>query len=202
MSFATLYNPTTHKVDAATGTMHVVGSNGFLSGECTQTGSYVRKYMDDKLDKSLAKTGGSSQPYIELRYAEVLLNCAEAAVEIGKIPEAKAKVNMVRARAGIAPLDDASTTLTRIRHERMVELAFENHRYWDVRRWRIADQIWNNLSGQALRPYWDIQANAYRFERKAANAQFVKTFPVSLYYEKINATQMSQNPKLVQNPGY
>jgi len=202
MSFATLYNPTTHKVDATTGTMHVVGSNGFISGECTQTGSYVRKYMDDKLDKSLAKTGGSSQPYIELRYAEVLLNYAEAAVELANINEAKAKVNMVRARAGIALLDDASTTLSRIRHERMVELAFENHRYWDARRWRIADQIWNNLSGQAIRPYWDIQASAYRFERKAANTQFVKTFPVSLYYEKINTTQMTQNPKLVQNPGY
>lgn len=202
MSYATLYNPATHKVDNVNGTMHVVGSNGFLSGECTQTGFYVRKYMDPMLDKSLAKTGGSSQPYIEMRYAEVLLNYAEAAAELGNVAEAKAKTNLVRARAGIAPLDDAATTINRIRHERMVEFAFENHRYWDARRWRIADQIWNNLSGNAIRPYWDIQANAYRFERKNANNQFVKTFPVSLYYEKINTTQMSQNPKLVQNPGY
>ena len=202
MSYATLYNPVTHQLDATNGTLHVVGSNGFLSGECTQTGSYVRKYMDDKLDQALAKTGGSSQPYIEMRYAEILLNYAEAAIELAKVPEAKAKINLVRARAGIVALADADVTLNRIRHERMVELAFENHRYWDVRRWRIADQIWNNLSGLAIRPYWDIQANAYRFERKAANTQFVKTFPVSLYYEKINATQMTKNPNLVQNPGY
>jgi len=203
-SFSTLYNPTTHKIDPVNGTLHVVGSNGFAGTnvECTQTGFYVRKYMDDKLDQSLAKTGGSSQPYIEMRYAEILLNYAEAAAELGNIPEAKAKLNMVRNRAGIAALNDVDVTIDRIRHERFVELAFENHRYWDVRRWRIADKIWNNLSGQALRPYWDIQANAYRFERAPANTTFVKTFYPYLYYEMINTTEMSKNPNLVQNPGY
>jgi starch-binding outer membrane protein, SusD/RagB family len=202
MSYATLYNPATHQVDQVNGTLRVVGSNGFISGECTQTGFYVRKYMDDKLDRALAIRNGSTQPYMELRYAEVLLNYAEAAAELGKTADAKAKINMVRERAGIALLDDASTTVSRVRHERFIELAFENHRYWDVRRWRIAHEIWNNLSGQAIRPYWDIQANAYRFERAPANNRFVKTFEPKLYYEMINTGQMAQNPKLIQNPGY
>jgi hypothetical protein len=201
MSYATLYNPTTHQIDNVNGTLHVAGSNGYVSGESTATGFYVRKYMDPTLAQALAKTGGSSQPYIEIRYAEVLLNYAEAAMELNNAEEAKAKVNMVRARAGIALLNDASTTLARIRHERLVELAFENHRWWDYRRWRISDKIFNNLWVKEIRPYWDIQANAYRFERAQAGV-YPKTFPPSLYYEKIATSQIATNEKLVQNPGY
>lgn len=201
MSYVTLYNPVTHKVDNVNGTLRVAGSNGFLSGESTATGYYVRKYMDPALSQALARTGGSSQPYIEIRYAEVLLNYAEAAMELNNLTEAKAKVNMVRARAGIALLDDAATTLSRIRNERLAELAFENHRWWDYRRWRLSDKVFNNLWVKAIRPYWDIQANAYRFERAQAGI-YPKTFPPSLYYEMIAGSQIATNEKLIQNPGY
>lgn len=201
LSFSTLYNPATHQVDNVNGTLHVCGSNGFVSGESTATGFYVRKYMDPSLSQALARTGGSSQPYIEIRYAEVLLNYAEAAMELNNVAEAKEKVNMVRARAGIVLLDDASTTLTRIRHERLVEFAFENQRWWDYRRWRISDQVFNNLWVKAIRPYYDIQAKAYRFEREQAGV-YPKTFPPSLYYEMIDPSDITTNEKLIQNPLY
>lgn len=201
MSYATLYNPVTGKVDNVNGTVRVAGSNGFLSGESTATGFYVRKYMDPALSQALAKTSGSSQPYIEIRYAEVLLNYAEAAMELNNLTEAKAKVNLVRARAGIALLNDAAITLSRVRNERLAELAFENHRWWDYRRWRLSDKLINNLWVQAIRPYFDIQAKAYRYERARAGI-YPKTFPPFLYYEMIANSQLETNEKLIQNPGY
>ena len=78
----------------------------------------------------------SGTDYIVFRYAEVLLNFAEAAFELGKEGEAIIPVNQIRSRAGISSL--SSITRDQIRHERKVELAFEGHRYWDLRRWRTA----------------------------------------------------------------
>ena len=200
-AYSTLYNVTTHKIDNANGTLRVVGSNGLVSTDGTKSGCYVRKYMDPALERSLATSSGSSQPWIEIRYAEVLLNYAEAAVELGNIAEAKAKMNIVRARAGIAAVNDAAVTIDKVRHERMVELAFENHRWWDMRRWRIADKILNNTRLRSIRPYYDVQQNAYRYESGFAGTWY-KTFLPKVYYEMIANAELTKNPKLVQNPGY
>jgi len=108
---------------------------------------------------------------------------------------------MIRSRAGIVLLDDGEVTVDRIRHERMIELTFEGHRWWDYIRWRIADQIFNNRPVQQLRPYFDIQHNAYRFE--VANVpQSFKTFNVRAYNVAIPAEELVKNPLLVQNPNY
>lgn len=74
----------------------------------------------------------------DIFYGEILLNFSEAALELGKSAEALDAINQIRDRAGIARL--ASIDREKIRHERKVELAFENHRYWDLRRWRTAVQ--------------------------------------------------------------
>ena len=71
------------------------------------------------------------------RYAEILLNYAEAAFELGKPTEALDAINQIRDRAGIALL--TSIDREKIRQERKVELAFEGNRYWDLRRWRTAE---------------------------------------------------------------
>lgn len=198
--YSALYNPETHKIDE-TGTLHVVGKSGFGGSEKTNTGFYMRKYLNPALERSQIRTNGSDQHWIALRYAEVLLNYAEAAMELNKTAEAKEKINMIRERAGIAALEDVSVTLERIRHERMTELTFEGHRWWDYIRWRTADQVFNNRSVQQLRPYYDIQEDAYRFE--VTNVpQVFKTFNVRAYNVAIPAEELVKNPLLVQNPNY
>lgn len=195
-----LYNTETHQIDD-NGTLHVVGQSGFGGSEKTNTGFYIRKYLDPSLERSQVRTMGSSQHWIAIRYAEVLLNYAEAAVELGKIQEAKEKINMIRSRAGIAPLEDADITIVSARHERLVEFAFESHRWWDYRRWRVADGIFNNMAVKQLRPYYDVQEDAYRFEIEDIPQQY-KTFNVRAYYVPIPADELAKNQSLVQNPNY
>ncbi|MEX2593166.1 MAG: RagB/SusD family nutrient uptake outer membrane protein [Anditalea sp.] len=196
-----LYNLTTHQPDNENGTIRIVGVNGFGSGsvEKTQTGFYIRKYLDYNMAQSRAAS--SDQAWIVFRYAEVLLNYAEAAVELDKISDAKWATNEIRDRAGIKLLDDAEVTLERVRHERLVELAFESHRWWDYRRWRISDKKLNNVRFTALKPYYDVQADAYRFETAVAG-RWHKTFDAKAYYERIDPGEIAKNPTLIQNPNY
>jgi hypothetical protein len=196
-----LYNLTTHQPDNTNGTLRIVGVNGFGSGstEKTQTGFYIRKYLNYNMEQSRAAY--SDQAWIVLRYAEVILNYAEAAVELNKISDAKWATNEIRDRAGIKPLDDAEVTIERVRHERLVELAFENHRWWDYRRWRISDKVINNARFTALKPYYDVQADAYRFETALAG-RWPKTFEAKAYYERIDPGEIAKNPNLMQNPNY
>lgn len=198
--YSALYNPQTHAIDE-NGTLHVVGKSGFGGSEKTNTGFYMRKYLNPALERSQIRTNGSDQHFIAMRYAEVLLNYAEAAFELNMKAEAKDKVNMIRERAGIVALEDAEVTLDRIRHERMIELTFEGHRWWDYIRWRIADQVFNNRAVQQLRPYYDVQQDAYRFEITNVPQSF-KTFNVRAYNVALPGEELVKNPLLVQNPNY
>ena len=199
--FSALYNPITHQPDNINGTLHIVGLSGFGGTEKTQTGFYIRKYLDFNLDQLLAMGGNSDVSWIEFRYAEVLLNFAEASYELNKISDAKWAINEIRNRAGIKLLEDAEITLDRIRHERLVELAFENHRWWDYKRWRISDKVLNNTRFSALKPYYDIQAEGYRFETAVAG-RWPKTFDAKVYYQRIDPGEIASNPNLIQNPNY
>ncbi|MFT3746892.1 MAG: RagB/SusD family nutrient uptake outer membrane protein [Agriterribacter sp.] len=182
--------------------MHVIGNNGIGGGggEVSQTGFYIRKYLNPSYDRSTVAPWTSSQSFIDFRYAEVLLNYAEAAAELGKSTDAAWALNEIRTRAGIKTVTEAEATINKVRHERQVELAFENHRYWDMRRWRIADQLLNNTKLDALLPYFVIRDNAYIF--KTTGVGWPKTFTPNMYYERINPDEISKNSKLIQNPGY
>jgi starch-binding outer membrane protein, SusD/RagB family len=202
-AYTALYNPITHAV-AADGTIHVGGLSGTTGTEVSQTGFNMKKYLDPSLAQALVTssgTTGSTQPWMMIRYAEVLLNYAEAAVELGRIPEAKDKINLIRARAGIALLGNADITVARVRKERNNELAFENQRWYDFRRWHQSDVLLNNWWPKMLKTYYDLQQQKYRFE--TANAgRYSKTFNPKVYYEMIPTAQLTLNPNLVQNPGY
>lgn len=180
-----------------------VGKDGPLTNnDPTKTGFYIKKFMNPT---SRLDYGKSTTPWYVFRYAEVLLNYAEAAIELGKTGDALWAVNEIRNRAGIAPL--TSITRDQVRHERRIELAFENHRWWDIRRWRIADEILSNTQFHALYPWlmWEEGKKPsqmkYTFEKVNAPKN-TRTFPAKLYYEIISAGEITKNPKLVQNPGY
>jgi hypothetical protein len=123
----------------------VVGFSGPIDGlEFTaQTGFYIRKYLDPQVGSGTIGTR-SAVWWIRYRYAEVLLNAAEAAFELGQPDVAANYMNQVRARAGLTtPLTTADITFNRIVHERRVELAFEGHQLFDMKRWRLAHVVWN-----------------------------------------------------------
>lgn len=106
------------------------------AGETT-TGYYLKKMVDENHDV-IAYPGGTA-PFTILRYAEVLLNKAEACYNLGKTAEANDAVKAIRSRVGLPYTSKGGSDLwTAIRQERRVELAFEGHWYWDLRRWGVA----------------------------------------------------------------
>ncbi|GAA4310436.1 RagB/SusD family nutrient uptake outer membrane protein [Compostibacter hankyongensis] len=183
--------------------MHIIGDHG-IGGNLgnTTTGFYVRKYLDPAYTETdAAVSRGNDNPYIDMRYGEVLLNYAEAAIELGKVSDAAWAVNEIRGRAGIKLLGDGEVTRDRVRHERQVEMAFEGgRRYWDTRRWRLADKLINNTKFTALYPYYNFKDKAYIF--KTLKVGYALTFYPKLYYERIPPAEISKDPKLIQNPNY
>lgn len=163
------------------------------------TGFGVMKYLDESHNNK-GERETSSTDYIIFRYGEVLLNFAEAAFELGKTTEALDAVNQIRSRAGIAQL--TSITQDRIRHERKIELAFEGHRYWDLRRWRIAEQVIPvNRSG--LRFILDYATRKYKLVVLTNyDGVTAPVFQARNYYFPITARRISNNGNLQENPGY
>ena len=97
--------------------------------------------------------------------------------------------------------------MEKIRHERRVELAFEGHRFWDLKRWRIADKDvsqggLNGFKGSALYPWYNINDQKFTFEINPNTPKQTRVFLKRNYYTKIGANDMNSNPKLIQNPGY
>jgi hypothetical protein len=117
----------------------------------TKTGYYLKKFMNDAYPLQNPWGNAGFQPWIYFRYAEILLNFAEASNEVygpdavpsGASFSARQTINMIRARTGVnmpAVIAVGQDNMrTAIRHERQIELAFEEHRFYDVRRWKIAE---------------------------------------------------------------
>ncbi|MGQ8337775.1 RagB/SusD family nutrient uptake outer membrane protein [Sunxiuqinia sp. A32] len=177
---------------------------GADAGDASKTGFYQKKFFDETLED--VNMGKSETPWPVFRLGEIYLNMAEACVEIGgKDNEALTAINKIRDRAGIALL--SSVSLDDVRHERKVELAFEGHRFWDLKRWRLSSKDvseggLNGFRGSALYPWYDIQDGKYVFEIGNKPPKQTRIFLEKNYYSKINNDDMNSNPNLVQNPGY
>jgi hypothetical protein len=171
------------------------GSSGISYG----SGFGVLKMLNDASEVNFTERDGIDCPIF--RYGEILLNLAEASYELGNNDEALEAVNQIRDRAGIALL--TSVDREAIRHERKVELAFEGHRYWDVRRWRIAvDKL--STPGSRLRYILDYETGKYKLiiypDYDGPNTPPV--FHERNYYFPVTLKRTGQNPNLVENPGY
>ena len=181
---------------------HIVGKSGSGNYSGNMTGFFMRKYLNENMPQSEVIENYSEQHWIEFRYAEALLNGAEAAVEMGQhLDDALLWINDIRSRADIKQLSLSDLTVDKVRHERRIELAFENHTYWDLRRWRIADKEIETKQYTGLCPYFDINKQKYIFEEVAAN-KYYYTFDVKMYYGRIPDGEIAKNEKLKQNPYY
>lgn len=186
------------------------------STEVSNTGFYIKKFIDPATLSS-ARGVGSDIAWPRFRYAEVLLNAAEAAFELGgaNISDALTYINKVRERAGFPPnsLNAGTLTMARIQNERRVELAFEDHRTWDLSRWRLADTYWNGQANNpkavmyALYPYRIVKPGdptkdgKYVFDKFVA-PKFVapRFFQIGNYYSSISQDVLDNNPMIVKNP--
>ena len=159
------------------------------------------KFMNEKVNFP-AEYG--TQPYIFMRLGEIYLNYAEALYHIGEEAEARKYINLIRERAreGKNVLPDikasGSELLDKIRHERKIELAFEEHRYFDVRRWKIAEQTENKIE-RKIQIIKDPQTGkkTYTFEQ----VQERKFLPQH-YLMPIPRSEIRKNSLLEQNPNY
>ncbi|GAA3623600.1 RagB/SusD family nutrient uptake outer membrane protein [Flavivirga jejuensis] len=164
------------------------------------TGFGVMKYLDEDVDIG-STWSNSGTDYQVFRLGETLLNYAEAAMELGYTGDALTAVNQIRTRAGIATL--GSVTLDQIRHERRVELAFEGHRYWDLRRWRIATtELTRSFSG--LKYVLDYTTQKYKVSviNNYDGTTDAPNFYEKMYYFPISLSRTGANSNLIENPGY
>ena len=177
----------------------------------SNTGFYIRKYVSESPQDGVRPSLASNW-YPWFRLGEIYLNAAEAAFELNK-PEAKDYINKVREVHGGFPANSI-TTLTNdiIRNERRVELAFEDHRYFDLKRWRIADKVWNgqdsdpvaNVNG--LYPYRTYRPGhaddgKYIYQRvRPTRFKRARFFRMANYYTAIEQSVLDNNPKIVKNP--
>lgn len=172
-------------------------------GNYTRTGFSFKKFLDSRIP-TLYGYMNSLTDYIDFRYAEVLLNYAEAVAESGLtiddcVAKATEALNMTRRRA--AHTVDIALTPENVQRERRVELAFENRRFWDLYRRREMHEMFDNSMMHALLPVLDLRETppSYIFVRSDIQRVIRYTFLDYYYYHAIPGIASNG---LVQNPNY
>lgn len=171
----------------------------------TKTGFYIRKITNPS--KAVVEPNTSDQNYIDIRYAEILLNYTEAALESGtNLPQALDVINQVRNRAGIKLLTSGELTIDRLRNERKVELAFEDKRFWDIRRWRIGKDLFKNTLMRGLYPYLKYTGSGYNYIFKKMSGYPIdngvsRVFEEKDYYSNLSG-YIGTNKNIINNPGW
>ncbi len=163
-----------------------------------KTGFLIRKRVDENILRPIS--GEDETDWILFRAGEMYLNAAEAAFERGETDEAKRLINIIRDRAGMP--DKETLTVEDIRNERFVELYIEEHRYWDLRRWRIAVEELNGKGFNGVRWVYHIDEDKYTLQLVGADFNQIRTFAERNYYFPIGLSRLADNPNLVENPGY
>jgi len=183
------------------------GRNGAPILGATPTGYYLKKYCDKTVDLRPNSSNTKRHGWIIFRLGEFYLNYAEALYywknKNNTYTDAEFTlspldaVNKVRARSDVGmPAIPASDNFeARLRRERMVELAFENHRFWDVRRWKIGSQTQSSIV------LMNITKNANN------ELVFTRVLKPRVWDEKMNLfpipdVEIRKNPNLTQNPGW
>jgi len=165
----------------------------------TVTGYYAKKLLDPNNTDLLVNR--STQSWIELRYAEVYLNLAEAKAGLGDFAGSASVLSELRAKRGLGMVNynNQSSAMAAIEHERMVELAFEGHRFWDLRRWRKAHIV---LNGRRVTGH-KIESTGGGYSYQVVDADNVdRSFNPRLYYLPIPESEVLVNLGLTQIQGW
>ncbi len=165
----------------------------------TKTGYYLRKMLDITVDGEI---DNNENTWIEMGFPEVLLDYAEACIELGELNEGINAINMIRNRAG---LPDRPLTATQdqarewYRHERLIEMLASGDRWYCIRKWMICDEVIKNVH-----PLWIYHFNdgvSLYIYNTAIDAD-ERAWNNRQYWLPISRTEMNKAPQLQQNPGY
>jgi hypothetical protein len=172
----------------------------------TKTGYYIKKFLDPTIAGQFFY---NTTTWVEFRYAEILLNYAEACIELGgtDLPLGIDALNLVRNRAGL-PDRDRTTTVqalarTWIQHERAIEFFGEGHRYYDLRRWMMYGSVIENVYGMKIKQMvngnveWKLDLTDKEDDRLTWTAASIK-----YYWLPLSRTEMNKAPNLQVQPGY
>lgn len=181
----------------------------------SRTGYYMRKFIDDN-PAIVDQHTRQEIPWPFFRYTEAVLNYVEACIELGEEAEAKLWLNKIRFRAGMPAVTDAGDALRqRYRNERLIELAFEEHRYHDARRWMIAPTTIGRKAnyvsikgalkaGKSVSIYkydtdnYDYTYSVFNIDTGVENRNWLD----KMYFLPIHRDEINRNDKLKQNPGF
>ncbi len=183
----------------------VGGANGQPRANATKTGYYLKKYVVESVNLEPTSTTLRQHTWVLFRYGEVMLNYAEAMNEVYGPADAATygmtaldAVNMIRQRAGMPdfPADlNQDDFRKKLRNERRVELAFEDHRFWDIRRWMIGEETTEILGMRiTTNPYGGFAYRQFKLEERVYEER------MNLY--PIPQSEIYKNPGLEQNTGW
>ena len=169
----------------------------------TRPGYFLRKYMDENITDPIDTRIGNT-PWTFFRLGEIYLNYAEANYYLGNEVVCREYINKIRSRTGVlmpAVTETGANLLKRLQNERRIELAFEGHRFFDVRRWKIAPVVLNINTKKML-----VQKNA---TTGVISFSVIDLLPARAFFDKnyrlpIPQTEIDKNtnPGFTQNTGY
>lgn len=203
------------------------GNGGFINGIDTReavqenwngsrTHYYVRKFIDPNPALPDNQSNAQIVPWPFIRYTEMVLTYAEACIELNEEEEARNWLNKIRFRVGMPAITESGQALVeRYRNERRIELAYEEHRYHDARRWMIAPSTLGRgvkaINIQAILkpgaaphvPYrYDPDVYTYTYTVVDNTENETRRWDDKMYFRVISRDEINRNNKLVQNPGY
>lgn len=174
----------------------------------TPTGYFLRKYIQETTDFNPTTPVVNNHTWVVYRYAEVLLSYAEAMIEAFGNPDytdatykwsARWALNKIRENAGMPQITVAGKTefLEKVRNEWRVEFAFEDHRFWDIRRWKIGSETQTVLYGVSIEK---LEDNTKQYQREVYEQRFWND---RMYFYPISQAELYKNGNLApQNPGW
>lgn len=171
------------------------------SWNASPTGYNMKKFMDEGY--ALNSWNFCARNWIHLRMAELYLNKAEALFHTGDEEGAREALKPVRQRAGMpAVTATGADLLEAIKNERRIEFAFEEHRYFDVRRWKEAPKYFGStVHAITIKKYPDGK-KTYEVDKLRSDVGGDRKWDDKMYWLPIPKSEMDKNPNLVQNPGY
>lgn len=177
------------------------------------TGYYVKKFIDPN-PAIVDKDHKQFIPWPFLRYTEAVFNYAEACIELGEEAEARAWLNKIRFRAGMPAITETGIAFeNRYRNERRIEMAYEEQRFYDARRWMIAP-VTLGSKARIIKVAGKLKAGKtvtiYKRSDKDYNYTYTpettglenRSWNDKMYFLPISRAELGRNNKLIQNPGF
>jgi hypothetical protein len=168
----------------------------FDNWNANYAGYVLKKFMDQA---SNGRDFNNQNVWIFLRYSEVLLNYAEASLELGDVATAAEYINKIRNRSAMP--DFTGDITEALRYERKIELFAEDIRWYDIRRWKILEEVLDfHPAGIEIK---EVTENGEKTTTwKKISAQPANNPEKKLYWIPIPFEEINRAPQLIQNPGY